>query len=164
MGEANVKNIDGLEEFAMSLVSLRESTRKSVDDVREQLQRVTLWLTKEMPEYWGNQLRIAQRRWTDAREDLVRCQAKTRAEDETSCLLQRKLLAKATARRNLCEQRVKLLPQLAIRWEQCIQEVSLSARQLEDLSESTLPLAEARLQQAIQTLKQYLSSTHFLEG
>lgn len=114
-----------------------------------------MWLTKELPEYWADQLRISQKRWTEARGDLLRCQAKTRAEDETSCMFERKALERATARRQMCEQRVRLVPQLAIQWEQYRQESTLSVRQLEDLSDSLLPLAQARLQQMIETLKQY---------
>jgi hypothetical protein len=159
MAEANVKNLEGLETFAAAVARLSDSNRKNTDDVREQLQRVTVWLTKEMPEYWTNQLRIAQKRWTEAREDLLRCQSRTRADDEDSCLVQRKALDRATARRALCEQRVKILPVLGSRWEQFIQEASLSVRQMEDLSESNLPLAQARLQKTIATLKQYIESS-----
>ena len=159
MAEANVKNLEGLESFAAAIARLSDSNRKNTDDIREQLQRVTVWLSKEMPEHWGNQLRIAQKRWTEAREDLLRCQSRSRADDEDSCLVQRKALEKATARRSLCEQRVKILPVLVTRWEQFMQEVSLSVRQLEDLSESHLPLAHTRLQKIIATLKQYVESS-----
>lgn len=159
MAEANVKNLDGLESFASALASLREGNRKNTDDVREQLQRVSNWLTKELPEYWSNQLRIAQNRWNEAREDLLRCQSRARADDEESCLVQRKALDRATARRALCEQRVKILPNLANRWEQLLQETILSLRRLEDVSESQLPIAEARLQKTIETLKQYIASS-----
>lgn len=157
MAEANVKNLDGLEAFAAAIARLREGNRKITDDIREQLQRVSMWLEKELPEYWGNQLRVAQNKWVEAREELLRCQAKTRADDEVSCLVQRKALDRATARRNLCEQRVKMIPSLAVRWEQILQEVALSVRQLEDLSDSQLPLAEVRLQKTIETLKQYVA-------
>jgi hypothetical protein len=159
MAEANVKNIDELETFALALASLREGNRKNTDDVREQLHRVTTWLTKELPEYWSNQLRIAQIRWTEARQDLLRCQSRARAEDEESCLVQRKALDRATARRSLCEHRVKMLPSLANRWEQLAQEAALSLRRLEDLSEVHLPIAEARLQKTIETLKHYITNS-----
>lgn len=158
MAEANVKNLEAMEMFAAAVGRLGETNRKNTDDVREQLHRVSLWLTKEMPEYWGNQLRIAQNRWTEAREELLRCQSKARAEDETSCLVQRKALDRATERRSLCQQRVRALPVLASRWDQFAQEISLSLRQMEDLSESQLPLAHARLQSTIATLKQYIES------
>jgi hypothetical protein len=159
MAEANVKNLEGMEIFASAIASLCEENRKNTDNVREQLQRVTVWLTKEMPEYWSNELRIAQKRWTEAREDLLRCQSKTRAEDEESCMVQRKALERATARRSLCEQRVKILPSLGSRWEQFTQEVASSMRQLEELSDSRLPQAHARLQRAITTLKQYIGKS-----
>jgi hypothetical protein len=159
MAEANVKNLEGLETFAFAIARLCEGNRKNADDTREQLQRTTVWLTKEMPEYWSNQLRIAQKRWSETREDLLRCQSRSRAEDEESCILQRRALERATARRVLCEQRVKIIPTLASRWDQFMQEISLSLRQMEDLSESQLPLALARLQRTIATLKQYIESS-----
>jgi hypothetical protein len=114
-----------------------------------------MWLGKELPEYWANELRIAQNKWNEAREELMRCQSKTRSEDETSCLLQRKALERATHRRQLCEQRARLVPQLAMEWERFAQEALSSIRQLDDLAESTLPLAQRRLIEMIEVLKRY---------
>jgi hypothetical protein len=155
MAKANVESIDALERFAGAIDSLRDASSKNSDDIRDQFQRVSVWLSKELPEYWADQLRIAQKRWSQAREDLHRCQAKSRAEDETSCLFERKALERATARRQLCEQRVRTIPQLAMHWEQFLQESTLCVRQLEDVSESLLPLAHERLLRMIETLKQY---------
>jgi hypothetical protein len=157
MAKANVQNIEALENFEHSIARLRDSTSKQVDDIREQLQRVSMWLSKELPEYWGNQLRIAQNKWIEARGELSRCQSKTRAEDETSCLLQRKALERATARRQICEQRVRVVPQLAMQWEAFLQEISLSVRQADDMAQSTLPLAEERLKQTISILREYIA-------
>lgn len=155
MAEANVESIDALERFSSAIESLRDSSVHNSGDIRDQFQRISMWLSKELPEYWADQLRISQKRWTEARGDLLRCQAKSRAEDETSCMFERKALERATSRRQMCEQRVRLLPQLAMQWEQFQQESTLSVRQLEDLSDSLLPLAQTRLQQMIETLKQY---------
>jgi hypothetical protein len=155
MAKANVLSIDALERFARAIGALSDASGKNSDDIRDQFQRVSVWLAKELPEYWADQLRIAQKRWTQAREDLLRCQAKSRAEDETSCMFERKALERATARRQLCEMRVRMIPQLAQQWEQFLQESTLSIRQLQDMSDSTLPLAQERLQTLIDTLKQY---------
>lgn len=159
MAKANVQNIEALETFEHSIARLRDSASKQVDDIREQLQRVSMWLSKELPEYWGNQLRIAQNKWIEAREELLRCQAKTRDDDETSCLFQRKALERATARRQICEQRVRAVPQLAMQWEQFLQEISLSVRQVDDMAQSTLPLAEERLKQTISILREYIAQS-----
>jgi hypothetical protein len=51
------------------------------------------------------------------------------------------------------------LPVLASRWDQYLQEISLAVRQMEDLSEAQLPLAHARLQKMISTLKQYIDQS-----
>ena len=155
MAKANVESIEALEQFSGSIESLRDASRKNADDIRDQFQRVSMWLSKELPEYWADQLRISQKRWTAAREDLLRCQAKSRAEDESSCMFERKALERATARRQLCEQRVRTIPQLVAQWNQFLQESALCVRQLEDLSDSLLPLAQNRLQTMIETLKQY---------
>lgn len=155
MAKANVESIEALERFSQAIESLRDASSKNSDDIRDQFQRVSVWLSKELPEYWANQSRIAQKRWSQAREDLLRCQAKSRAEDETSCLFERKALERATARRQLCEQRVRIIPQLEMQWQQFLQESAMCVRQLEDLSDSLLPLASERLQKMIETLKQY---------
>ena len=155
MADAKVENIEALEEFSRSIEAMRSETSKNSDDIRDQFQRVAMWLGKELPEYWSNELRIAQKKWVEARDDLGRCQSKTRSEDETSCLLQRKALERATHRRQLCEQRARLVPQLAMEWERFAQEALSSIRQLDDLAESTLPLAQRRLIEMIEVLKRY---------
>ncbi|MEY2612026.1 MAG: hypothetical protein RL240_1070 [Planctomycetota bacterium] len=155
MADAKVENIEALEEFSRSIEAMRSETSKNSDDIRDQFQRVAMWLGKELPEYWANELRIAQNKWIEAREELMRCQSKTRSEDETSCLLQRKALERATHRRQLCEQRARLVPQLAMEWERFAQEALSSIRQLDDLAESTLPLAQRRLIEMIEVLKRY---------
>jgi hypothetical protein len=157
MADAKVENLEALQDFSSAIETMRVESAKNSDDVREQFQRVALWLSKELPEYWANELRVAQNRWIEAREELLRCQSKTRSDDETSCLFQRKTLERATTRRQLCEQRVRLIPQLAIEWERFQHEALMSVRQLDDLAESTLPLAQRRLNDLIDVLKRYAS-------
>ncbi len=155
MAEANVKSLAAIETFAESIAKLRHDTSKQIDEIRQQLQRVSSWLEKDLPDYWSNEKRIAERRWTEAREELLRCTAKARAEDESSCSIQRKMLRKATERLTLCEDRLRLIPTCLMQWNQFLQEISTDVRQVDDLSESTLLNAWTRLQSSIETLKKY---------
>lgn len=155
MADAKVKSLEALEVFLDSVAKLRHDTAKQTDEIRQQLQRVSMWLEKELPEYWGNEKRIAETRWIEARQELLRCQAKTRAEDESPCSVQKKLLRKATERRHLCEERVRMIPDCAQQWNRFVQEISTNVRQLDDLSESSLLNAWNRLQATIETLRKY---------
>ena len=155
MAEANVKSLAAIEVFAESIAKLRHDTSKQVDEIRQQLQRVSSWLEKELPDYWSNEKRIAERRWTEAREELLRCTAKARAEDETSCSVQRKMLRKATERLTLCEDRMRLIPTCLMQWNQFLQEIATDVRQVDDLAESSLLNAWNRIQTTIETLKKY---------
>jgi hypothetical protein len=155
MAEANVKSLEAIEIFAEAIAKLRHDTAKQTDEIRQQLHRVSSWLEKELPEYWGNEKRIAETKWIEARQELLRCEAKTRAEDESSCSVQKKMLKKATDRRILCEERVRTIPVLASEWNRFLQEFSTRVRQLDDLSESSLLNAWNRLQTTVQTLKKY---------
>lgn len=155
MADANVKSLEAIEVFAESIGKLRHETRKQVDEIRQQLQRVTTWLEKELPEYWSNEKRMAETRWTEAREELLRCTAKSRAEDVTSCSVQRKMLRKATERLALCEERMRLIPKCLMQWNQFLQEIATDVRQVDDLAESTLLNAGTRLQATLESLKKY---------
>ncbi len=155
MGEANVKSLEAIESFVESIGKLRHDTRKQIDEIRQQLQRVTTWIEKELPEYWSNEKRIAETRWVEAREELLRCTAKSRAEDETSCSVQRKMLRKATERLALCEDRMRAIPRCLMQWNQFLQEIATDVRQVDDLGESTLLNAGTRLQATLETLKKY---------
>jgi hypothetical protein len=158
MAEANVKNLEALEVFQNAITTLRDGGRKQVDDIREQLQRISSWLEKELPDYWRNEHRLAEKRWVEAREELLRCQAKSRADEEMSCGVERKKLALATERRQLCEERLKILPKCAREWNQMLLDVQTDLRYLEDLTESSLLLASQRLSELIETLRKYLST------
>jgi hypothetical protein len=155
MAEANVKNLEAIDILINSIGKMRHETRKQIDEIRQQFQRVSTWLEKELPEYWSNEKRIAETRWVEAREELLRCTAKTRAEDETSCSVQRKMLRKATERLTLCEERLRLVPRCAMQWNQFLQEVTTDVRQVDDLAESSLLNAGTRLQATLETLKKY---------
>jgi hypothetical protein len=155
MAEANVKSLEAIEAFVESIAKLKHDTGKQSDDIKQQLQRVSIWLEKELPEYWGNEKRIAETKWIEARQELLRCQAKSRSEDESSCSVQKMLLRKATERRTLCEERVKKIPKFTADWNQFLLELLTQVRQLDDLSESTLVNAWTRLQSILVTLKKY---------
>jgi len=155
MAEANVKSLEAIECFVDALAKLRHDVGKQTSEIRQQLQRVSMWLEKELPEYWGNEKRIAETKWTEARQELLRCQSKTRAEDETSCFVQKEMLRKATGRRALCEERMRSLPHVTTQWNQFLQEIATHVRQLDDLSESGLLNAWNRLQSTLETLRKY---------
>ena len=155
MANANVKSLEAIDTFIESIAKLRHDCSKQADDVRQQLQRVSNWLEKELPEYWGNEKRLAEKKWSEARQELLRCEATTRAEDDSPCSVQKKLLRKATERRALCEERTRSIPQYAMEWSQFLQEFSSSVRQLDDLSESSLLNAWNRLQNILESLKKY---------
>jgi hypothetical protein len=150
MADANIQNLDELDRFQQSIAKLRNDSAKQAEE------RVSNWLEKELPDYWSEQKRIAEIRWTEARQDLLRCEAKTRDEDSVSCSVQKKLLQKATERRKTCEEKVRIIPQLLKQWLQFSQEFKTHLRQLEDLSDSTLQLALDRLQALIAVIKNYL--------
>lgn len=155
MADAKVTSVEAVEQFGESLAKLRHDTGKQVDEIRQQLQRVASWLDKELPDYWNNEKRIAEVKWTEARQELLRCEAKSREEDKESCSMQKKMLRKATERRSLCEERARLVPRLAMEWNRFLQENSPTVRQVEDLSETTLLLAYNRIQETVAVLKKY---------
>ena len=146
MAEANVKSLEAIETFIESVAKLRHDTGKQTDDIRQQLQRVSAWLEKELPDYWSNEKRIAEKKWIEARQDLLRCEATTRAEDDSPCSIQRKAL---------CEERSRSIPRYALEWNRFVQEFSTNVRQLDDLSESSLLNAWNRLQSILESLKKY---------
>ncbi|MEQ1828260.1 MAG: hypothetical protein ABL921_20035 [Pirellula sp.] len=155
MADANVKSLEAIEVFLDAVAKLRHDTGMQADEIKQQLQRVSLWLEKELPEYWGNEKRIAEKKWIEARQELLRCQAKSRSEDESSCSVQQLLLRKATERRKLCEERVRMIPKYTLEWNQFLLEITSQIHQLEDLSETTLLGAWNKLGDILESLKKY---------
>ncbi len=155
MAEADVRNLEALEVFLQKLQGFQERLGKQQEETRSEMQRATHWIESESPAYWQEQDRLAKRRWVEAREALLQCQAVTRADDHPACTEHRKRLEKWTQRVKLCERQLRVIKQAQLEWDQEVQALRLKLQHVTDIVDSRLPLARHHLDSLLGPLRIY---------
>jgi hypothetical protein len=123
MADAQVRDLERLEHFLHQLHGFQERLTKQSDESRIELARATRWIEQEAPDYWRQQDQLARRRWVEAREALLRCEAVTRADDKPACSELRKKLDICTQRVKLCEYKLRQAKQFQLTWQQELQAI-----------------------------------------
>jgi hypothetical protein len=152
---ANVHDVAALIEFQAYLGRFREDLTTRCDEVRLQFQRVSAWLEGEASTYWRTAKLRAEQRFSEAREALAMCRAKTREDDYEGCSEQQRQLEKAKARLTLCELRVKQLKACQLEWEQFALQALPRVAESTDLVETRIPQARTELAKILEILEQY---------
>ena len=100
-GRAEVRSLAQLQNLRERCANSRTQTLQQIESLRGELQKLTRWLDDEATVYWQREMTIAERRWNECREALMRCQATVRADEQRPCTDERKRLERATQRREL---------------------------------------------------------------
>ncbi len=152
---AKVGSIEALDSFLARLTAFQDRLGKQLDEVRTEVHRVVQCLEAEAPQYWQEQDRLAKRRWTEARERMMECEATVRADERPGCSEHRKRLDRCTVRVALCEKKLRQLKQCQLLWQQVSTQLQMKIQHVRDLEESRLPIARMHLKQIIDPLLQY---------
>jgi histidyl-tRNA synthetase len=152
---ARVDDIEALKEFDVYLARFREDLIGMCDSLSIEFQRVQSWLHEEAFAYWKNELRRSENRLHEARQALMVCQNKSRAEDYEACSEQLKQFEKAKARLRLCEERLKRLKASQLEWEQFSNQAKPRIAEAADLADSSIPRAKFELSQILALLEKY---------
>ncbi|MFM8173287.1 MAG: hypothetical protein ACKN81_07055 [Pirellulaceae bacterium] len=159
MADARVTDVEALSRFQEQIGETRTALAAQVEAALQQMHRMTRWVEEEAPGYWTQQLVSAERRWTEAREALARCESRSRASDTPACSSERKTLHLWTERKKLCQAKLSLAKQTAIDWQRLMPELDRKIRSLDELVQSGLPQAHHRLGKILLPLRSYLSTS-----
>ncbi len=159
MADARVTDVEALSRFQEQIGETRTALAAQVEAALQQMHRMTRWVEEEAPSFWTQQLVAAERRWTEARESLARCESRSRASDTPACSAERKTLHLWTERKKLCQAKLALAKQTAIEWQRMVPELDRKIRSLDELVQSGLPQAHHRLGKILLPLRSYLSTS-----
>jgi hypothetical protein len=159
MADARVTDVEALSRFQEKIGETRTALAAQVEAALQQMHRMTRWVEEEAPGYWTQQLVAAERRWTEAREALARCESRSRASDTPACSSERKTLHLWTERKKLCQAKLTVAKQTAIEWQRLLPELDRKIRSLDELVQSGLPQAHHRLGKILLPLRSYLSAS-----
>lgn len=159
MADAKVHDIEALETFLAQLRTTQERLYKHLEETRSEIARIEHWMHAQLPDYWKEQERVAKRKWVEARESLLQCEAVTRSDDKPACSEHRKRLELWTRRTKECEQKLRWLKAAEPRWRTELQNLELKLQHLVELIDTRLPVARHHLEKKLEPLRQYAQLT-----
>lgn len=159
VNEAHIESIESLKQLALTLSKMREMTAREVEAIQIELRRLEFWLEEALPGYWEEQMRLANRRWVEARQVLSDCESKVRDDEQRSCSEHRKRLERAAERLAFCERKLRLLKQCRNDWKQELERVRPRIAALNELAETGLPLCQNKLQNHLEIMQKYTELT-----
>ncbi len=154
-GNAHLESLESLKQLSIVLKKMRERTARELEATQIELHRLHSWLEESAPAYWEEQFKLAKRRWVDARQVLSDCESKVREDEQRSCTEPRKRMERASERLAFCERKLRILKQCRSEWEQEVDRVRPRIASLNELVETSFPLAIAKLQSHIDVLSLY---------
>ncbi len=157
--EAHIESIESLKQLALTLGKMREMTAREVEAIQVELRRLEFWLEEALPGYWEEQMRLANRRWVEARQVLSDCESKVRDDEQRSCSEHRKRWERAAERLAFCERKLRLLKQCRNDWKQELDRVRPRIAALNELAETGLPLCQNKLQNHLEIMQKYTELT-----
>ena len=155
MSSSNVRNIDSLETLHGQLIRLSSDWGNSLQEVRAVVQRAESYFGHDQAAYWRRQLQLAERALTEAKDNLARQQAATRAEDRAPASEATKRVRLAEQRARTCQAKVRLAKSVAIEIGQACEAVLGPLADIAQHCEVVLPNAARQLRILIEQLRNY---------
>jgi hypothetical protein len=152
---ARIEDIEAIGELDAYLSRFREELLAVCDGISVEFQRVHRALFQEAVAYWRIELFRAEQRVVEARDALMMCRAKVRAEDHEACSEQQKQFDRAKARQRLCEEKMKRLQVCQREWDHFANQSLPRVAEANDLVETGIPLARTELRNILDLLDKY---------
>jgi hypothetical protein len=128
---------------------------KELEALQVELRRLTNWISVDARQYWSSELTKATRFLVECQDALTRCQSYVRESEKRPCTEEKKRLAKAKDRRQLCERMVRLAAAAATAWEREQNKNHAKTQRLVDMVEADLLVASNHLQGHIDLIEDY---------
>ncbi len=155
MPSSNVRNIDSLEMLHGQLIQLSSDWGNALQEVRVVVQRAESYFRHDRSAHWRRQLQLAEREWTEAKDNLARLQSATRAEDRAPATEATKRVRLAGQRARTCQAKVQLAKSVAIEIGQACDAVLGPLADIAQHCEVVLPTAARQLRILIEQLRNY---------
>ena len=155
---ADVRSIDAIDRFRVSVVEFIDAGRVSITEADSDLDRNIIWLEREQVPYWTRQIRKRQEMVTRAKSDLYRKQMQSGANDGRASVVDEKVALQRAVRR-LDEAQSKL--QVTRKWTRKLQQQRITFKAAMSGFSVTvdhdLPHAVGLLKKITENLESYLN-------
>jgi hypothetical protein len=154
-GQADVRSLAQLETLRERLALWRTGVLKETEHLQLELRKLTVWLEEDVGDYWRKQAVVAQQGFSEATEVLLRCESVVRMDEKRPCTEERKRVAHAKQRKELCEQKLRLVREARVVWERQLNKLRGRLHVVNDMADSDVQVTLGKLSQIIETLQAY---------
>jgi Asp-tRNA(Asn)/Glu-tRNA(Gln) amidotransferase C subunit len=155
MSNAKVLSVEALEQFFVQLKAFRTSLMKELEALDLELRRLTNFIEVDASRYWEHEHQQVRRKLSEYLQQLSRCMSYVREDERKPCTEEKKLVAKAKERTQLCENKMQVARAARQHWESRKAKVRTKLQRGRDLAESELQVAINKLQKILENLEDY---------
>ena len=155
MAGSDVRSIEALETFHNELVRYASGGDITLQELRMLIGRAEEHFLQSRPAYWRNQLRLAERELTEAKDSLSQKRAAARPQDRPAASEATKRVRLAQLRVNTCRDKLRLAKATAIEIGRRCDDVLGPLAEATEQCQVVLPAAAGRLRSIIDKLRDY---------
>jgi hypothetical protein len=157
--QGNVQSIDALRELRGATLTLAKSFGDLSFDLTTEVTRSMEWIHEIAPQYWRHQLQLAERRLSEALDNLASMQATVGGRDKPAATEAKKRVRMLKQRVTLCHERFQEIKKWSAEFERASNLMVTTCANLQQQSETELPKAAAKLATWIRALDVYAESS-----
>ena len=155
MSSAKVLSVEALQQFHIDMAQFRVGLLKELESLDLELRRLTQWIEVDAARYWDQENQLIRRKLSEYLSQLSRCMSYVREDERKPCTEEKKQVAKAKERANVCEQKLLVLKAASTHWEARRSRVRPKMQRARDMAESDLVVALNQLLSLIERLEAY---------
>ncbi len=156
MSRANVKSIEAIRNFRVTLIKFAEKVTDAVESMKDQVFHAVSWVELDQPRHWHQQELTAYDRVSEARIQLEVSKMRKETADFRPSLIEEKQALQAAKRRlEYCRQKVQLVKAAAFKVRHEADEFQGRLSQVDRLLETDLPNMIAMLERMVSSLEAY---------
>lgn len=160
IGGSSVQLLDAdvLTDFRAALATFEDEAQAVLDSVSAKANATQRWLDEEAPLYWANSSRKASDSIASARIALEMCRLRTVAGHRSSCIEEKKALARAKDREEFCQTQRAKVRSASVDLRHEVDEMLGRLAQLQRWLDGDLPKLQARLHRTAKAVEAYAST------
>ena len=156
---AEVRRVETIKRFRDHLVRYDQDLGQTLDAITASLHRLQTWIDQELPAYWNQQTRLAERALAEAEERLSQLTASVRPGDRPSATEAKQAVHQCRTRLRLCQDRQTKCRQIRLTLGCEMEKARGPLANVRQLAETDLPAAAGHLQTLLEQLHRYLENT-----
>jgi DNA repair ATPase RecN len=155
--QANLASTEALESFRASLIVFLVKSRRSLDEVHDEVRRTRQWLQQDQRMHWEGELRRRTKQLEQAQQDLMSVRLGAASHQQSAVMTRQRAVAKAQCEFAEAEGKLRKLKGWSQNYDTCVDPI---LKRMDKLRQSLdeIPQAIAYLASVQKTLDAYVDS------